>query len=76
MSVIGLCTWGIGALLGILGAIFGHVARGRIRRTGAGGSGMALAGIIVGWTMAAIGLLVLAFVIVMIVTTEATGSDF
>jgi hypothetical protein len=37
---------------------------------------MALAGIIVGWTMAAIGLLVLTFVIVMIVTTESTGSDF
>jgi hypothetical protein len=72
VSILGLCTWGIGSLLGVLGAIFGHVARRRIRTSGSGGSGVALAGIIVGWATAAIGLIFLAVLIVMIATTEDT----
>jgi hypothetical protein len=69
-SILGLCAWGIGSLLGVLGAIFGHVARRRIRTSGAGGSGVALAGIIVGWSIAAIGLVLLVVLIVVIATTE------
>ena len=72
VSVIGLCTWGIGALLGVVGAIMGHVARRRIRASGAGGDSMALAGIIVGWIIAAIGLLFLTFFIVMIATDDSS----
>ena len=72
VSVIGLCTWGIGALLGVLGAIFGHIARRRIRVSGAGGDSMALAGIIVGWIIAGLGLLFLTFIIVMIATDNST----
>jgi len=37
---------GLGSLLAL---IFGYTARSRIRRSGAGGSGLALAGIILGW---------------------------
>lgn len=70
VAVLGLCAWGIGSLLGVLGAIFGHVARRRIRASGAGGSGVALAGIIVGWTIAAIGLILLVVFIVLIATTD------
>ena len=70
VSIFGLCTWGIGSLLGVLGAIFGHVARRRIRASGASGSGVALAGIIVGWAIAAIGLILLVVLIVMIATSE------
>jgi hypothetical protein len=49
---------------GVLGVIFGFVARGQIKRSGGAqkGSGLALAGIIVGFVfivLAAIGLLVL-----------------
>lgn len=73
ISILGLCTWGIGSLLGVLGAIFGHVSRRRIRTSGAGGGGMALAGIIVGWSIAAIGLVFLTIMIVMIATTEDTS---
>ena len=69
-SIFGLCTWGIGSLLGVLGAIFGHVARRRIRTSGAGGSGVALAGIIVGWSIAAIGLILLTALIVGIAVSE------
>ena len=56
-SIAGLCGWWIGGLLGILGAIFGHVARKRIRASGAGGAGMALAGIIIGWIVTGIALI-------------------
>jgi hypothetical protein len=76
VSVLGLCMWGVGALLGVLGAIFGHVSRRRIRASGAGGARMALAGIIVGWSMAAIGLILLTVVIVMIAVDSGATSDF
>lgn len=38
-----------GGLLCPLGAIFGHVAKGQISRTGEAGDGIALAGLIIGW---------------------------
>ncbi len=58
-SILGLCC-GVG---GVLGVIFGFVARGQIRRSGGAqqGSGLALAGIIVGFVviaLAAVGLLI------------------
>lgn len=34
---------------GILGIIFGHIARHQIKRTGQAGNGMALAGLIIGY---------------------------
>ncbi len=34
---------------GVLGIVFGHIARYQIKRTGQGGSGLALAGLIVGY---------------------------
>lgn len=57
-SILGVCC-GVG---GVLGVIFGFVARGQIKRSGGAqkGSGLALAGIIVGFVfivLAAIGLL-------------------
>jgi hypothetical protein len=59
-SILGFCC-GIG---GVLGVIFGFVARGQIKRSGGAqkGSGLALAGIIVGFVfivLAAIGLVFL-----------------
>src|SRR3954451_1237765 len=33
----------------IVGIVFGHIARSRIKRSGANGGGMALAGIIIGY---------------------------
>ena len=57
-SIVGAATlfcWGLGAIVGLVGAILGHVARRRIRSSGEGGDGMALAGIIVGWIVLALG---------------------
>jgi hypothetical protein len=67
---LGLCAYGVGGLLGIPGAILGHVARRRIRATGAGGDGLALAGIIVGWIAAGIGLLAVVGIILLIVFSD------
>lgn len=63
-AVLGICFYGVGALLGIVGAILGHVARSRIKRTGNNGAGMALAGIIVGWTVGGLFLLAVAGIII------------
>lgn len=74
-AVLSLCAWGIGGLLlGTLGAIFGHVAKRRIRDTGSGGDGLALAGIIVGWISAVLGLLVLGLMVAVIVLSETKAS--
>jgi len=56
-AVLGLCAWGLGGLLGVVGAILGHTARRKIRQTGANGAGLAMAGIIVGWICAGIAVL-------------------
>jgi Domain of unknown function (DUF4190) len=61
-AVIGLCTWGLGGVLGIVGAILGHVARARLKHNGRAGAGLALAGIIVGWALAAISAVILVLV--------------
>lgn len=62
VSIVGvpfMCAW-IGFLLGILGVVFGHVAKGQIKREGTGGGGMATAGLVIGYCI--IGLLMLLVV--------------
>ncbi|MFI7597032.1 DUF4190 domain-containing protein [Actinoplanes sp. NPDC049681] len=73
VAIAGLCVWGIGFVLGVLGAIFGHVARGKIRRSGAGGDGMALAGIIIGWVVTALGLAFIALLAMAIISDSSTA---
>jgi uncharacterized protein DUF4190 len=51
----------------IVGAILGHVARGQIRRTGDDGAGAALAGIVIGWSVTALYVVLLAAVILIVV---------
>jgi hypothetical protein len=78
VSIVGLCAYGFGGLLGILGAILGHVARRQIKERGEGGDGMALAGIIMGWIATGIGLLIVAFVVFIIwlaVTSEPSSTQ-
>ena len=41
----------------IIGAILGHVALGQIKKTGESGRGLALAGIIIGWSVTALALI-------------------
>jgi hypothetical protein len=53
LSLIGLFC-GIGAILGI---ILGFVAKSQIKRTGEGGSGLATAGIVIGFVTLALSIL-------------------
>jgi ABC-type thiamin/hydroxymethylpyrimidine transport system permease subunit len=41
--------------LAILAIVFGHIARGQVRRTGEGGHGMATTGLILGYMVLAVG---------------------
>ncbi|GFJ80415.1 hypothetical protein Phou_045950 [Phytohabitans houttuyneae] len=50
-----------------VGAILGHIARKQIRERGEGGDGLALAGIIVGWILTGLLVLVIAFYVVIII---------
>lgn len=58
-----LLCYGAGGLLGLVGAILGHVAQRQIRERGEGGGGMALAGVIVGWIALALGIVIIALVV-------------
>ena len=65
LSLAGLVTYGLTSIVGI---VLGHLARGQITRTGEqAGAGLALAGIIVGYSV--VGLLVIVTVIVLVTRT-------
>ena len=61
ISLVGLLTfwcYGVpGIVFGAVGAIMGHVAKRQISERGEQGSGMALAGIIIGWISVLLGLI-------------------
>lgn len=67
VAVIGLCGYGLGGYLGIVGAILGHVSRRQIRERGEAGDGMALAGIITGWIATVIAVLATVAIVIFIV---------
>jgi hypothetical protein len=62
-------------LVTIPAIVLGHVARRQIQRTGEAGSGMALAGLLLGWAGLAIGLLALAGILLFVVAvTHGTAT--
>ncbi|GAA2443175.1 hypothetical protein GCM10010191_69490 [Actinomadura vinacea] len=56
LGIIGVVTCG-GILFSVGAIIFGHVAQSQIRRTGEQGGGMAVAGLVLGYIFALIGLI-------------------
>ncbi|WP_131737315.1 DUF4190 domain-containing protein [Actinomadura roseirufa] len=60
LGILGLFACGFTSVLAI---IFGHIAQSQIRRTGEGGSGMAAAGLILGYIMTVIWVLIWIFYI-------------
>jgi len=74
LSLAGLVTCGIASLIG---AILGHVAKKQIRERGEDGSGMATAGIVIGWivvVLAVIGAILYVLFIVWAINESATGT--
>ena len=49
----------------IAGVVLGHIALSQIRRTGEGGRGMAITGVVVGYVLSAFWLLMIAFPLIM-----------
>ncbi len=65
VAMVSLCFYGVGGVvIGPVGAILGHVARRQIRERAQEGDAMALAGIIIGWIAAALGLLAVAAIVI------------
>ncbi|GAB2977302.1 DUF4190 domain-containing protein [Nocardioides montaniterrae] len=62
----GFATCGLACVLGLVGAIMGHVADSQIRRTGEGGSGLATAGIVIGWFSFVLGVLAVVFFVLIV----------
>ena len=67
LGALGLCGYGLGGYLGVVGAIMGHVARRQIRERGENGDGMALAGVIVGWIAFAIAIIATVLIVIFVV---------
>jgi hypothetical protein len=67
VGAVGLCGYGLGGYIGIVGAILGHVARRQIRERGESGAGMALAGVIVGWIATAIAVIATIAIIIFVI---------
>ena len=55
----GLAQLMFGPLATIPAIVFGHVARGQIKRTGEQGAGLALAGLILGWAAVILGIVLI-----------------
>lgn len=78
VGLAGCLCYGLGGIIGLVGAILGHVSLGQIKRTGASGRGMALTGVIVGWivfALAIIGWIVLGVIIANEWDTSCPSTD-
>ena len=64
--VLSILGWSMLPVLGSIGAIiFGHIARGQIRRSNGNedGEGLALAGLILGWVSVGLAILAIAAIL-------------
>lgn len=72
VSLIASCSalaFGITALVGI---ICGHISLSQIKRTGEGGRGMAIAGLVIGYVLVGLFLLVVALIIFAVAMSESS----
>jgi hypothetical protein len=57
-----------------LGIVFGHIAKGQIRRTGEAGSGLATAGLVLGYIFTILFILLWVFIFVLAANSNTTTS--
>jgi uncharacterized membrane protein len=60
--------------LSIAAIVMGYIARGQIRRTGENGSGLALAGLILGWIWLGVVVVLIVFIVAIASVHPATGA--
>ncbi|GAB3868060.1 hypothetical protein GCM10028801_43410 [Nocardioides maradonensis] len=75
VAVAGALLCCLPGLIGIAGAVMGHVARGQIRTRGEQGEGFALAGIIIGWAATALSVLVVVVLVVFFAHSVSVVQD-
>jgi hypothetical protein len=72
--VAGIASYVVLPIIGAIAAIvLGHMARGQIRRTGEGGSGFALAGLILGYVHLVIAVIAIVVVVIVAVVIGAAA---
>lgn len=74
-SILGF-VWILPLIGSVGGAVMGHLSLNQIKRTGEGGRGMALAGVIVGWVGVAISLLIIGLFVFFIILGAAASSRY
>lgn len=72
----GILIWPIIILTSPAGAIMGHVALGKIKQTGEGGRGLALAGIIGGWVLTGLWILGVGSLIAFSIATRSSYDSY
>lgn len=71
LSILGI-IWVLPFIGSLIGVIMGHISLGQVKRTGEGGRGMALAGVIVGY----VGIAIIVFVVLGFVLLAATSTSY
>ena len=66
----GVAQFAFGPLATIPAIVLGHMARSQIKRTGEQGAGLALAGLVLGWAAAILGILFILFALVVVARTQ------
>ena len=66
----GVAQFAFGPLATIPAIVLGHMARSQIKRTGEQGAGLALAGLVLGWAAAILGVLFILFALVVVTRVQ------
>jgi hypothetical protein len=75
ISIPAMCGYFVGGLFpGILAIIFGHIARGQIRRDQSTGDGMAVAGLVMGYISTIVGAIAIVIIVLFFIGMIATAS--
>lgn len=72
----GIIIWPLVILTSPAGAIMGHIALGKIKQSGEGGRGLALAGVIGGWVLTGLFILIVGLFIVIGAIAGTHSSDY
>lgn len=71
LSLVSPITCGITAIIGV---VFGHLARGRIKRSHDKGAGMALTGLIVGYVVIALAVIGIGIIVIVAIATNGDAA--